>query len=155
MVKMLVPLISLLMFIGEYAHSLDEKGRLAIPTKFRADLKKGAVITKGLDNCLFLYTKSEWAKAAEKYSSLPNSQANSRAFKRHMLAGAMDVEFDKQGRALVPEYLRQFAGLKKNVVIAGLYNRLEIWDAEKWSVYKNQTEAESGSIAERMGELGV
>ena len=142
-------------FIGEYSHSLDDKGRLAIPTKFRADLKKGAVVTKGLDSCLFLYTKAEWNKAAEKYAALPISQSNSRAFSRHMLAGAMDVEFDKQGRALIPEYLRQFAELKKSVVIAGLYNRLEIWDEEKWKTYKSQTESESNAIAERMAELGV
>ncbi|MSU75709.1 MAG: transcriptional regulator MraZ [Candidatus Magasanikbacteria bacterium] len=143
------------MFIGEYSHNLDDKGRLAIPVKFRALLKKGAVVTRGLDNCLFLYTKTEWEKLAEKLAALPISQANSRAFARLMLAGAMDVEVDKQGRAILPEYLRQFAGLKKNVVVAGLYSRLEIWDEEKWNTYKSQTEAESGSIAERMAELGV
>ncbi len=142
-------------FIGEYAHTMDDKGRLAIPIKFRAELKKGAVVTRGLDNCLFLYTKDEWAKAAEKYAALPISQANSRAFSRLMLAGAMDVEFDKQGRALIPEYLREYAGLKKEVVVAGLYNRLELWDSARWQTYKGQTEAESGSIAERMAELGV
>lgn len=147
--------INFMAFIGEYSHSLDDKGRLAIPVKFRAELKKGAVVTRGLDNCLFLYTKDEWAKAAEKYAALPISQANSRAFSRLMLAGAMDVEFDKQGRALIPEYLREYAGLKKEVVIAGLYNRLEIWGDVQWKVYKTQTEAESGSIAERMAELGV
>lgn len=146
---------SLTMFIGEYSHNLDDKGRLAIPVKFRALLKKGAVVTRGLDNCLFLYTKTEWEKLAEKLAALPISQANSRAFARLMLAGAMDVEVDKQGRAILPEYLRQFAGLKKNVVVAGLYSRLEIWDEEKWNTYKSQTEAESGSIAERMAELGV
>jgi len=143
------------MFIGEYSHNLDEKGRLAIPVKFRNHLKKGAVVTRGLDSCLFLYTKLEWEKLAEKLAALPISQANSRAFARLMLAGAMDVEVDKQGRIVLPEYLRSFAELKKNAVIAGLYNRLEIWDQEKWSLYKNQTEAESGSIAEKMGELGV
>lgn len=143
------------MFIGEYSHNLDDKGRLAIPVKFRAALKKGAVVTRGLDNCLFLYTKSEWEKLAEKLAALPISQANSRAFSRLMLAGAMDVEIDTQGRAILPEYLRAFAQLKKSVVIAGLYNRLEIWDASAWGSYKHQTEAESGSIAERMAELGV
>lgn len=141
--------------IGEYKHNLDDKGRLAIPVKFRADLKKGAVVTRGLDNCLFLYTKAEWNKLAEKLATLPFSQANSRAFARLMLAGAMDVEFDTQGRAVLPEYLRQFASLKKSVVIAGLYSRLEIWDADKWNAYKEQTEKQSGEIAERMGELGV
>ena len=143
------------MFIGEYSHNLDDKGRLAIPVKFRNELKKGAVVTRGLDSCLFLYTKAEWQKLAEKLAALPISQANSRAFARLMLAGAMELDIDKQGRAMLPEYLRIFAGLTKSVVIAGLYNRLEIWDAEAWQKYKAQTEAESGSIAERMGELGV
>ncbi len=143
------------MFIGEYSHNLDDKGRLAVPVKFRRELSKGAVVTRGLDNCLFLYTKTEWEKLAEKLATLPISQANSRAFSRLMLAGAMDVEVDKQGRIILPEYLRSFAGLNKEVIIAGLYNRLEIWDSEKWSSYKGQTEAESGSIAERMAELGV
>src|SRR3990167_9246774 len=143
------------MFIGEFTHNLDDKGRLAIPVKFRRDLTKGAVVTRGLDNCLFLYTKNEWEKLAEKLAALPISQANSRAFARLMLAGAMDLEIDKQGRGVLPEYLRKFAGLKKNIVIAGLYSRLEIWDEEKWRTYKGQTEAESGTIAERMGELGV
>ena len=143
------------MFIGEYSHNLDEKGRVAIPAKFRNDLKKGAVITRGLDSCLFVYTKDEWKKLAEKLATLPFSQANSRAFARLMLAGAMDVEFDKQGRALVPEYLRQFAGLKKNVVVAGLYNRLEMWDQAAWEKYKQGTENQSTDIAEALGELNV
>lgn len=143
------------MFIGEYAHNLDEKGRLAIPAKFRRDLSKGAVVTRGLDSCLFLYTKTEWEKLAEKLATLPFSQSNSRAFSRLMLAGAMDVEIDKQGRVVLPEYLREFANLKKNVVLAGLYNRAEIWDEEKWKAYKKETEANSNEIAEKMAELGV
>jgi MraZ protein len=143
------------MFIGEYAHNLDEKGRLAIPAKFRRDLSKGAVVTRGLDNCLFLYTKTEWEKLAEKLATLPISQSNSRAFSRLMLAGAMEVEIDKQGRVVVPEYLREFAGLKKNVVLAGLYNRAEIWDETKWQTYKGQTETNSNEIAEKMAELGI
>jgi MraZ protein len=143
------------MFIGEYSHNLDEKGRLAIPAKFRSHLKKGAIVTRGLDNCLFVYTEEEWSKLAEKLAALPMSQSNSRAFSRLMLAGAMDVEIDKQGRMVLPEYLRTFADLKKNVVIAGLYNRLEIWNQEKWNAYKSHTEAESGAIAEKLSELGV
>lgn len=143
------------MFIGEYRHNLDDKGRAAIPAKFRFALKKGAVVTKGLDNCLFLLTKTEWEKLAQKLAALPFSQANSRAFARLMLAGAMEVEIDKQGRAILPEYLRAFAGLKKNLVIAGLYSRIEIWDEAKWKTYKNRTEAKSNEIAERMAELGV
>lgn len=143
------------MFIGEYLHNLDEKGRLAVPKKFRPDLAKGAVVTRGLDNCLFLYTKIEWKKLADKLATLPFSQANTRAFARLMLAGAMDVEVDKQGRMVLPEYLRGFAGLKKNVVVAGLYSRLELWDQGKWEEYKKKTEGESNQIAEQMFELGV
>jgi len=143
------------MFIGEYTHNLDEKGRLAVPVKFRAALNKGAVVTRGLDNCLFVYTKTEWAKLAEKLSNLPISQSNSRAFARLMLAGAMELDIDKQGRAVLPEYLRAFAGLKKNIIVAGLYNRAEIWDEEKWNIYKGQTENNSSDIAEKMAELGI
>ncbi len=143
------------MFIGEYSHNLDEKGRLAIPKKFRAKLTKGAVVTKGLDNCLFFYTAQEWKQLADKLAQLPFSQANARAFARLMLAGAMDVDLDKQGRVILPDYLRNFADLNKGVVVAGLYNRLEIWDQEKWIDYKKKTEKESNKIAEQMAELGV
>lgn len=143
------------MFIGEYSHNLDAKGRLAIPAKFRATLKSGAVVTKGLDNCLFLYPKKSWFELAEKLSKLPISQARARAFSRLMLAGAMDVEFDNQGRITLPEYLRNFGGLKKKAVIAGLYDRLEIWDETIWNKYKQGSESKSNDIAEALGELGV
>lgn len=143
------------MFIGEYSHSIDNKGRLAIPVKFRGDLAKGAVVTRGLDNCLFLYPKEEWEKLADKLSKLPISQANTRAFARLMLAGAMDVEVDKQGRIILPEYLRKYAGVLKKVVVAGLFNRLEIWDSTSWNKYKNDTEKNSSDISEKLGELGV
>jgi len=143
------------MFIGEYKHNLDAKGRLAVPAKFRAMLKGGAVVTRGLDNCLFLYTKKEWTALAEKLAKLPISQANTRAFARLMLAGAMDTDFDNQGRIMLPEYLRKFSGLKKKVVIAGLYDRLEIWDEINWNKYKAGTEKKSTAIAEALGELGV
>jgi MraZ protein len=143
------------MFIGEYNHSLDDKGRLAIPAKFRSILKKGAVVTKGLDNCLFLYTKDQWGKIAQKFASLPISQAKSRAFARHLLAGAMDLEFDNQGRITLPEYLRRFSGLQKKVIIAGLYNHLEIWDESSWNNYKLETEKNSNTIAEELGDLGI
>jgi len=143
------------MFIGEYSHNLDDKGRVAVPAKFRAMLKGGAVVTRGLDNCLFLYTKKEWQALAIKLAKLPISKANTRAFARLMLAGAMDVDFDNQGRIMLPEYLRKFAGLKKNLIIAGLYDRLEIWDETVWNKYKEGTEKKSSDIAEALGELGV
>lgn len=143
------------MFIGEYQHTIDPKGRLAIPAKFRKQLQEGAVVTRGLDTCLVLYTKSEWAKLASRLANLPISQANTRAFARFMLAGAMDVECDRQGRIVLPDYLRKYAKLGKNVVVAGLYNRLEIWDHDAWVSYTKDTEKSSSDIAERLGELGV
>lgn len=143
------------MFIGEYHHSIDQKGRLAVPAKFRSAFKKGLVVTRGLDNCLFVYTIDEWKKLAEKLASLPISQANTRAFARLMLAGAMDVELDKQGRVMLPEYLRSYAKLEKATVVTGLFNRLEIWSESSWEKYKRGTEKQSTSIAEALGELGV
>jgi MraZ protein len=143
------------MFLGEYQYSIDEKKRLAIPTKFRQKLGKKAVITRGLDNCLFLYPLKEWEKLAEKLSKLPISQADARGFSRIMLAGAMEVDLDALGRILVPDYLKQYASLNKKVIVAGLYNRVEIWDEDKWNHYKQQTESEAGNIAERLKELGV
>lgn len=143
------------MFIGEYNHNVDDKGRLAVPAKFRQELAKGAVVTKGLDNCLFLYSKDEWEKLAKKLALLPISQSNTRAFSRLMLAGAMDVVLDKQGRINLPDYLLKYAGLGKKAVVAGLYNRLELWDEGRWESYKKSTEKSSGDIAEALGELGV
>lgn len=143
------------MFIGEFHHAVDDKSRLAVPVKFRVELKSGAVVTRGLDNCLFVFTKTEWKKLAEKITALPLSQANSRAFSRLMLAGAMDVKLDSQGRIILPDYLIKYAGLKKQVTVAGLYSRLEIWDEEVWNKYKENTEKQSEEIAERMGELGI
>ncbi len=143
------------MFIGEYGHNIDNKGRMAVPAKFRKLLKNGAVVTRGLDNCLFLYPKKEWEIIAKKLSGLPISQSKARAMARLMLAGAMDVDFDNQGRINLPEYLRKFASLKKKAIIAGLYDRLEIWDEASWNRFKAGAEKESASIAEALGELGV
>ena len=143
------------MFIGEYQHSIDDKGRLAVPAKFRSALAKGAIVTKGLENCLFLFSKEEWKKLAEKITKLPVSQANSRAFQRFMLGSAMDVETDKQGRIIIPEYLRHYANLTKKAVVVGLYGRLEIWDEDKWIQYRQNTEKESSDISEQIAELGI
>jgi MraZ protein len=143
------------MFIGEYHHSIDEKGRLAVPTKFRKDLAQGAVVTRGLDSSLFLLPLEEWGKLSQKLASLPLGQANSRAFSRLMLAGAMDACLDKQGRFVVPEYLRSYAGLNKRVVIVGISTRMEIWDEEKWIAYNKRNEEEAVNIAEELGKLGI
>lgn len=143
------------MFIGEYEASIDDKGRVAVPTKFRATLKGKAVVTRGLDQSLFLYPQAEWKIMAEKLASLPISTANTRAFSRLMLAGAMECDIDKQGRIILPGYLKEFAGVVKRVVFAGLYNRIEIWSEERWKTYKAETEKESTAIAEQLGSLGV
>src|SRR6056297_3433255 len=140
------------MFIGEFQHKLDGKGRMSIPAKFRAYLKNGAVVTRGLDNCLTVYPMPEWEELANKLAALPISNSNSRAFSRFMLSGASDVQLDKSGRILIPEYLRNFAHLKtKNlVVITGLQNRLEIWSVEEWNKYRKSTEKDSIKIAEQL-----
>ncbi len=143
------------MFIGEYKHSIDEKGRIAVPTKFRKDLSRGAVITRGLDGCLYVYTLAEWKVLAQKLATLPISKANTRAFARLMLAGAMDVSLDKQGRVVLPEYLREYANLRKKAVMTGLYSHLEIWDHDAWELYKKATEKDSSSIAEALDGLDV
>src|SRR3989338_2241186 len=143
------------MFIGEYSHTIDDKGRMAVPAKFRNKLKSGAVVTRGLDNCLFLFSRDEWDKLAQNIAASPINKANTRAFGRFMLAGAMEAEFDSQGRILLPEYLRQYANLKKRAIVAGLYNRIEIWEENAWKKYSRATEKNSGRIAEGLGELGM
>lgn len=143
------------MFIGEYKYNLDSKNRLALPSKFRKSFTSGAIITRGLDNCLFIYTVKEWNKLVEKLAKLPISQQKSRAFSRLMLAGAMDARLDSQGRIILPDYLKDFAGLSKKVVVAGLYNRLEVWDEKMWSKYQRISEKDSSDIAEGLVDLGV
>lgn len=143
------------MLLGEYQHSVDEKGRIAVPAKFRKILSKGVVVTKGPDACLYLYPPEEWGRLADKIAHLPLGQADSRAFSRVMLAGASPAEIDGQGRILIPDYLRAYAGIKAKAVIVGLYNRAEIWDEEKWKSYRAGVEAKTDEIAERLGELGI
>lgn len=143
------------MFIGEYIHSVDSKGRVSIPAKFRRDVREGVVVTRGLDHCLVVYPKNEWEALAKKFAGLPVSSRKSRAFARLMLAGAWDADLDAQGRIMIPEYLRSYASITKIAVVCGLYNRMEIWDEDRWGEYKHQTEAESDAIAESMSELGV
>jgi len=143
------------MFLGEYRHNLDEKNRLAVPSKFRQDLKGGLIVTKGLDNCLFVYPIKQWNEWAEKLSKLPISQAKSRAFLRMMLGGAMEMTLDKQGRIVIPDYLVEYGKLSKQIVLAGLYDRIELWNAEEWKKYKSKTEKDRNDIAETLAEMGV
>jgi MraZ protein len=143
------------MLIGEYRHNLDAKGRTAIPAKFRSKLSEGLVITRGIDNCLFGYSKTEWEKVVEKITKLPISQKDSRAFSRLMLSGAVEAEIDSQGRVLIPEYLRKYAKLEKKIVIFGVQSRIEIWDEKTWESYKTQSEENAEEIAERLSDLGI
>lgn len=143
------------MLIGEYRYNIDQKGRLMIPAKFRQIFGLEAIVTRGIDKCLFVFPKSEWEKVVEKLLKLPISQANSRAFTRLMLSGAHQVEIDSQGRILIPENLRKYAEITKRVVVVGLYSRLEIWDDKNWEKYKEESEKQAQEIAEKLSELGI
>jgi MraZ protein len=143
------------MIIGQYNYNLDPKKRLTIPTKFRSVLSEGAVLTRGIDGCLFLYPQKQWNELADKLSKLPLSQSNARSFARVMLAGAMDVKVDSLGRILIPDYLKEYASLNKSVVIAGLYDRIEIWNEDDWKKYGQTTNAQVESMAEGLKELGI
>jgi len=143
------------MFIGEYRHTIDTKKRLALPAKFRKELGKTIIITRGLDNCLVIYPSKEWQVMSDKLGKLPASQLEARGFARIMLSGAMAVDLDRLGRILIPEYLKEYASLKKNVVICGLYNRLEVWDELSWETYKKKVEKEVGDFAAKLKELGI
>ena len=143
------------MFIGEYQHSIDPKKRLALPSKFRKELGGKVVVTRGLDKCLFVYPAKVWKELAEKLGTLPMGESTTRSFVRLMLAGAVDSDVDGQGRILLPEYLKEYAGLGRSVTIAGLFNRLEIWDEKKWKTYKTGAEKNTDEIAEQLGKLGI
>ena len=142
------------MFIGEYTYSIDQKGRVALPAKFRNKLASGCVVTRGLDKSLFIYPMDEWQKIAEKLASLPLTSAKARAFARLMLAGAMDLELDKQGRITIPGYLREFASIENSVVVAGLFDRLEVWSENSWKEYRQKTEKDE-EFAENLTDLGI
>lgn len=141
------------MFLGEYRHSLDPKGRVNLPTKFRKDLSHGVVMTRGVDRCLFVYPQRTWERLAANLAKLPLTTQASRAFARLLLAGAMDAVPDRQGRVMLPEYLRRYAGIARHVVIAGVYDRLELWDAATWVAYTRRTEKRSEAIAETIGSI--
>lgn len=143
------------MLIGEYQHIIDAKKRLAIPSKLRKEIGEKTILTRGLDNCLFLYPMHEWQKLTEKLAQLPLGQGNTRSFLRLLLAGAVEVESDSLGRILIPDFLKNYACLRQKVVVTGVYNRLEIWDEERWEIYKAEVEKNTDMIAEKLGELGL
>ena len=141
------------MFMGEYNHTIDAKGRLIIPSKFRELLGEEFVLTKGLDGGLSIYPMDEWNAFEEKLRALPLTNKNARTFTRFFVAGATNCELDKQGRILVPQTLREFAGLEKDVVLTGNLNRIEVWSKEKWS--ENCDYDDMDSIAEGMQDMGI
>ena len=142
------------MFMGEYSHTIDTKGRLIIPSKFREELGETFVVTKGLDGCLFVFSDEEWKAFEIKLKSLPLTNKNARQFARFFVAGATPCELDKQGRILVPATLREFAGLEKDVVLTGMLNRIEIWSKEKWNENNSLDDVAMDEIAEQMTDLG-
>ena len=144
-----------MMFIGEYEHTLDEKKRVSLPKAFRNGLGKRMVMTRGLDNCLFVYSRSAWEKMAAKLQELSYAQADARGFNRFILSGAVEVEADGAGRVLIPDHQKEFAGLKKNVVFAGVSDRVEVWDVERWKTYKAGIERKADALAEKLGEIGA
>lgn len=143
------------MLIGEYIHTLDPKKRLSLPSKWRRELGKTLVITRGLDNCLFVYPLQAWQAITEKVAAIPLGAASNRSFNRFFLSGAVEVEVDKTGRILVPDFLKDFAKLKNKVVLAGIHDRVEIWDEKKWNDYKKKIEEQADTLAEQLGSIGV
>lgn len=143
------------MFMGQYQHSIDAKGRLIVPAKFREDLGEHFVVTKGLDNCLFAYPREEWKVFEEKLKQLPLTNTGARKFVRFFFAGAVECELDNQGRIMVPTHLREYAGLKKDIVSIGVNNRIEIWNKESWNSYSNEEDYISNELAFEMENLGI
>jgi MraZ protein len=143
------------MLIGEYKHTLDPKKRLSLPSKWREELGKTLIVTRGLDNCLFVYPQRQWERISEKIAQLPLGQADTRGFNRFFLSGAVEVEVDSVGRILVPDFLKEFAHLDSKVVLAGIHDRVEIWDENQWTEYKAKIEGQADALAEKLGSIGV
>jgi MraZ protein len=143
------------LFTGEYQHTLDAKGRFCMPVKFRSSLGERLMITKGLDGCLFVYTKEEWSVLEEKLKRLPFTNSHARAFARFLLGGAVEYEVDKQGRILITSHLREYANLKKEIVLIGVGTRIEIWSKENWEVYIQNAEENYEELAEKMVEFDL
>jgi MraZ protein len=142
-------------FIGEYTHTVDDKKRISLPGRFKKDLGKKIVVTRGFDACLFVFTPSVWGDMAEKLGSLLMGSKDQRDIARFMLSGAVEVEVDSIGRILVPDFLRDYANLKSKVVFAGVYNRIEIWNDKEWSDYSKRIEKQADNVAEKLGEIGA
>ncbi len=143
------------MLIGEYLHTLDAKKRLSLPSKFRKEVGKKVVVTRGLDACLFMFPLSTWKTITEKLQTLPMGQADTRGIARFILAGAVETEVDTAGRILIPDFLKEFADLRSRVVLAGVSDRVEIWNDKTWEEYKRHIEKGADQMAQTLGDLGV
>lgn len=144
------------MLIGEYTHSIDDKNRVSLPSKFRSLMGKKIVLTPGLDHCLFAFTNEEWQKIADKLSQNASMlSADMRSFTRYMFGGAVEAEVDNIGRILLPDFLKERANLKSKVVLIGVQNRVEIWNEKQWTEYKKQVEKQADGLAEKLSGLGI
>jgi MraZ protein len=145
----------LLMFIGEYRHTFDAKNRISLPAKFRKELGASVVVTRGLDHCLFIYPKAAWKKQAALFAQQSTGSSAGRGLARLMLAGASESDVDNSGRILVPDYLKNFATLKEKSVMAGVADRVEVWDENVWEEYTKGIERDAEVFAEKLGERGA
>ncbi|KND48925.1 MAG: MraZ protein [Parcubacteria bacterium C7867-005] len=143
------------MFIGEYTHTVDEKKRISLPAKFKKELGKKVVVTRGLDNCLFLFTHKTWTDISKETAKLDFKQADARGFSRFMFSGASEIDVDSMGRILIPDYLREFGDVKSSVVFAGVHDRIEIWNEKRWDTYKKLIESQADMMAEKLGTVGI
>ncbi|HNZ55616.1 MAG TPA: division/cell wall cluster transcriptional repressor MraZ [Candidatus Paceibacterota bacterium] len=143
------------MLIGEFKHTIDDKKRISVPANFRKEIGRKVVVTRGLDNCLFLYTLEGWKKVVEQLNTLPMTQGASRGFNRFIFGGAFEADIDTMGRILIPDHLRDFADLKSKVVIVGLNDRVEIWDEKKWKDHIDKVEKQADVLAENLTNIGI
>ncbi len=144
------------MLIGEYTHTIDEKGRISLPAKFRKEMGRKVVMTRGLDKCLFIFTSREWAKVSAELSARPWLKSDTRAFNRRIFGGAMEIDVDTVGRMLIPEFLKAESGLAgaEKAVLVGVDNRVEVWNAKSWASYRDSAEKKADEIAESLGDKG-
>ena len=143
------------MFMGKVQNSIDVKSRMIIPSKYRDELGYRCILTKGMDKCLYIYSMQEWENFMKKLSALPTSDINSRQFMRHFYANANECEIDKQGRIVIPQNLREYAGIEKELITVGVLDKIEIWSKAEWDKAENGTELEPSEIAQRMTEYGI
>ena len=143
------------MLIGEYRHTMDEKNRLSLPAKFRKELGKKIIMTRGLDRCLFIYPLTEWKKFSQKLAGLSIGSAEGRGFSRALLGGATEIDIDASGRMLVPDHLKSYATLSTKVVVAGISNRVELWNEESWNQYTSGVENEANVLAQKLSDIGM